>query len=592
MFELDFIRHQTYLDRYGGGLAERMRGLIDDEELTALVLSGKSVKKRISDIIKDQKKAADKLKNFELNALVRLETKWMKQLFKEIKTRGLNFDDIITTALEKPLVVNNVSVQSFYDTAFNKKEEISQNINQMVGLGVKEQALARAELASSFTYFLRTLDVANKTFGTAAVNELRNQVFQENDDVVNRVVMSATLDGRTTPYCMTIDGEIFPVDEGPRPPFHARCRTVALPVTVGETEEDIRQTLSFRAQLKPGEEYEKGDNKNLRSTKRQIQKGKVDVVAGGSSKATSSSYPEFLASNVHSEEGRQFIQDMLGVKKGNRFIQLVNAGEDPRKFLKDLIYNVDAKNLDLEGLTKKVIKGGGGSGSAPVGFANYRPKTRLEDIITPSLNGTVDLKGASKQIKASILAGLNASVVKYEAKLKDISWIKKRMRAYGVYSSSNQYIQFQKTGITKLSSIQEKQNKIYEQNLELRKSKLKKDINDPARSALKEKHEKILENLNYVKRWSVFQNVDPVKGVAAHEGFHAVYHSKNLVGSWEARFRGFSDADKISVSEYGSRSASELFAEVGTAIELGVEIPKSIFDAFMDVTKEIREGKK
>jgi hypothetical protein len=38
------------------------------------------------------------------------------------------------------------------------------------------------------------------------------------------------LDNRTTEICIGYDGKVYPINEGPRPPFHWQCRTQAVPV--------------------------------------------------------------------------------------------------------------------------------------------------------------------------------------------------------------------------------------------------------------------------------------------------------------------------------------------------------------------------
>jgi len=58
----------------------------------------------------------------------------------------------------------------------------------------------------------------------------RNEVFRANKSILKSVEMVAVLDGRTTLFCMSIDGKSFPIDEGPRPPFHVNCRTTVIPV--------------------------------------------------------------------------------------------------------------------------------------------------------------------------------------------------------------------------------------------------------------------------------------------------------------------------------------------------------------------------
>ena len=53
----------------------------------------------------------------------------------------------------------------------------------------------------------------------------RQAVAEANADIVAGVRMVATLDSRTSSVCRSLDGRVFPVDSGPRPPFHINCRT-------------------------------------------------------------------------------------------------------------------------------------------------------------------------------------------------------------------------------------------------------------------------------------------------------------------------------------------------------------------------------
>ena len=61
-------------------------------------------------------------------------------------------------------------------------------------------------------------------------NQARTEVFKANDDVVKKVQWVATLDTRTCPVCMSLDGQTFPVDQGKRPPIHVNCRCAVTPV--------------------------------------------------------------------------------------------------------------------------------------------------------------------------------------------------------------------------------------------------------------------------------------------------------------------------------------------------------------------------
>jgi SPP1 gp7 family putative phage head morphogenesis protein len=69
-----------------------------------------------------------------------------------------------------------------------------------------------------------------RTAVSSIVNRARDSVYIENKDIITKVQYRATLDTRTTLICINLDGKVFPTDEGPRPPQHFNCRSIAVPV--------------------------------------------------------------------------------------------------------------------------------------------------------------------------------------------------------------------------------------------------------------------------------------------------------------------------------------------------------------------------
>jgi len=59
-------------------------------------------------------------------------------------------------------------------------------------------------------------------------NEARQLTWAQNDDVVNGWTFVATLDSRTTLTCAGLNGDSFPIGEGPRPPRHQNCRSTTV----------------------------------------------------------------------------------------------------------------------------------------------------------------------------------------------------------------------------------------------------------------------------------------------------------------------------------------------------------------------------
>jgi len=66
---------------------------------------------------------------------------------------------------------------------------------------------------------------ATNHFATVA----KDMTYNANEDVLEGVEWSSTLDSRTSDVCQLRDGQIYPVDSGPRPPAHPGCRSTIIP---------------------------------------------------------------------------------------------------------------------------------------------------------------------------------------------------------------------------------------------------------------------------------------------------------------------------------------------------------------------------
>lgn len=110
-----------------------------------------------------------------------------------------------------------------------------------VTIGQTSEQIVRAVIGSAGLRFAdgqrevsrRGLRALVRTAITHAATVGREQVWEENRDLMRGVQWVATLDGRTTLICASLDGDIFPIGEGPRPPIHMQCRSVVAPVLKG-----------------------------------------------------------------------------------------------------------------------------------------------------------------------------------------------------------------------------------------------------------------------------------------------------------------------------------------------------------------------
>lgn len=81
-----------------------------------------------------------------------------------------------------------------------------------------------------FAVSRRSAQSITRTATNHALNQGKDALYGENPDLVPKIMLVAVIDGKTTDYCLSVNGTIYPSDEGPRPPFHINCRTNAVPV--------------------------------------------------------------------------------------------------------------------------------------------------------------------------------------------------------------------------------------------------------------------------------------------------------------------------------------------------------------------------
>lgn len=76
----------------------------------------------------------------------------------------------------------------------------------------------------------RDAEIIARTSLQHVSSRARESVWERNSDIIKKVRIVATLDHRTSVICRTFDGQEFPINEGPRPPFHLQCRTATTAV--------------------------------------------------------------------------------------------------------------------------------------------------------------------------------------------------------------------------------------------------------------------------------------------------------------------------------------------------------------------------
>lgn len=76
----------------------------------------------------------------------------------------------------------------------------------------------------------RNAEAVVRTAVTHTTSRAREALYTANPNLIKGVQYVATLDARTTDICASLDGQVFDVDKGPRPPQHVNCRSTTAPV--------------------------------------------------------------------------------------------------------------------------------------------------------------------------------------------------------------------------------------------------------------------------------------------------------------------------------------------------------------------------
>lgn len=162
-------------------------------------------------------------------------------------------------------------------------------------------------------------------FTRTAVNNFANKAkvefYKENADIIRFERYTATLDSRTTPVCMSLDGQRFKVGEGPIPPVHINCRSLRIAVVSDEVlGERPAKPVTEKMLLR---EYSRENGLRTVTARDRLprgHKGAFDKFARARTRALVGQVPADLPYEQWLKtQSREFQDDVLGVMKGKLF---------------------------------------------------------------------------------------------------------------------------------------------------------------------------------------------------------------------------------------------------------------------------------
>ena len=240
------LRHAHYLERHKASVVRRIVELLNNsnDEYYAAMYKGRienmnrrdldKLLVRLKRSIKAGYEPVIELLDGEIRELGRAESAWQQKTLNglvpiEIDWEAPSEEQIYAAAHARPF--EGLLLRDWYNgLADGHFKRIKQAIRQGYVEGQTTDEIVRGIQEVGANRSRRAAETAVRTALTHTSNVARQESYRRNKRVVKRIEWVATLDKRTTAVCRARDGKTWPVDEGPRPPAHAGCRSTTIPV--------------------------------------------------------------------------------------------------------------------------------------------------------------------------------------------------------------------------------------------------------------------------------------------------------------------------------------------------------------------------
>ncbi len=254
------IRHQIGLLRLSGSIRNEVIGLLNateqdiNEQIRSRLSGGRGLGSPARVRAMNQLIAtinASRLKSWrevnevwvrDMNELSKLEPVFTDGLLKTAVPVTLETVIPATALLESLVVTMPFEGRVLAGWSANVSSSDIQRIDAQIRIGMVQgessQQIARRVVGSASlngkdgaTQIARNQAAAiTRTAVNAYSNAARRAYYVANEDIFRNELYVATLDSRTTPICRSLDGEVFPLGEGPLPPLHFNCRSLRIAV--------------------------------------------------------------------------------------------------------------------------------------------------------------------------------------------------------------------------------------------------------------------------------------------------------------------------------------------------------------------------
>ena len=237
------VLHQTYLLRRSNGITRDVVNLLIEAErdIKAQLINTDLTKyqdARLKNLLSDVKK--------RINTVTDDISKTILPEFKDLAVyesghQAATLGSVVTAPIEAAATTTLIAsvtespIQGKFFGGWMDTLNASTvaRLNQSIRIGVLEGETLNqmsARIRSDFKTTRNAAEQLVRTGTNSVTNNARQLLWAQNSDIVEEWEFVATLDYRTTLICQSLDGKVFPVGEGPRPPRHRNCRSTTVAV--------------------------------------------------------------------------------------------------------------------------------------------------------------------------------------------------------------------------------------------------------------------------------------------------------------------------------------------------------------------------
>ena len=254
----DVVRHQIYIQRYTSGVVKDVLKLLSsvDSDIVAQIIAAQESSaspltlQRLDTMLIGVRTVSNDIYE-QAHTLVKDE---MKKLAAHESAREATMLNAAGAGQVAPAVIPDatllyaaVTAKPFQGRFLSEwvadlKEGTIRRLRDAVRMGVVEgqtidQMVTRVRGHRTLGYkdgilsiSRRSAEAMVRTAVSHTVATAREETYKANTDLIKGIQWVSTLDARTSAICQSLDGQVFPVDEGPRPPAHINCRSTTVPV--------------------------------------------------------------------------------------------------------------------------------------------------------------------------------------------------------------------------------------------------------------------------------------------------------------------------------------------------------------------------